>query len=112
MKPTWLFRYVVTYFRFWAPLRLVQAYGVFPPNSAPPQRWLVTYEATDDGGRTWHPLPAPYVALALTHVAPYHPRLTHNLFYESECPSRHPVFVSCALRLPPPLPASTPQSTP
>lgn len=67
-------------------LRLVHAYGVFPPTVAPPQRWTVCFETSDDG-RRWarlryaHQTSSP--ASAPSFVAPWHPRLDHAVFYES-----------------------------
>jgi hypothetical protein len=83
MRPAWLFSGVVSFYRALTPLRIVQGYGVFPPNSAPGQRWLVQYEATDDGGETWHAITTPFLSYALGFVAPYHPRVDQSLFYES-----------------------------
>jgi hypothetical protein len=82
-------RALLGYLRFVAPLRLVNGYGVFPPNSAPPFRMVPLYEGSDDG-ETWKPYrykyypsdphePPPRV------LAPHHPRIDMALFYASVC---------------------------
>jgi hypothetical protein len=43
---------VVTFFRALLPLRVVHAYGVFPPHTSPPYRWSAVFEGSDDGA-TW-----------------------------------------------------------
>lgn len=53
LRPAWLFSGFVGVVRALARLRIVQAYGVFPPNSAPGQRWCVQFEACE------HPSLAP-----------------------------------------------------
>ena len=67
--------------------RLVHGYGVFPPQSSPPQRWAVVYEGSDDGGLTWKRYEyAYYLSGPRTpprFIAPYHPRLDHAVFYYS-----------------------------
>jgi hypothetical protein len=83
LQPAFLWNYFVTYIRTLAPLRLVQTYGVFPPNSAPPQRWIVQYEVSDDAGASWQALSLPHVSYAPTLLAPYHARVDHAIFYES-----------------------------
>ena len=39
LQPAWLFKHAVAYIRALAPLRIVAAYGVFPPGAMPPQKW-------------------------------------------------------------------------
>ena len=83
MQPQWLFNGFVRVHRAFAPFRIVQAYGVFPPHAAPPQRWVVQFEASWDDGASWHAFALPYLNYAMAWVAPYHPRVDHSLFYES-----------------------------
>ena len=82
-QPVFLFNHVVSILRALSQFRIVQGYGVFPPNSAPPQRWIVQYEVSDDNGRSWNAYALPHVAFAPTVVAPHHPRIDHAIFYES-----------------------------
>lgn len=67
-------------------LRLVSAYGVFPPSTSPAQRWAVVFEGSADG-RAWARYEyAFYLSSPRTpprFVAPYHPRADHAVFYES-----------------------------
>lgn len=91
LKPTWLFTHVVAVVRALSQLRIIQAFGVFPPNSFPGQRYVARYEVSlpkrvdvaAPTGMSTHPLPAYYFDAACTSVAPYHPRLDHAIFYES-----------------------------
>lgn len=108
LRPAWLFTGFVGMVRALARLRIVQAYGVFPPNSAPGQRWCVQFEAcehpsttpeaelvaeevrgaggsgsSDGEGDGWKPITLPFLNYAMAFVAPYHPRVDQSLFYES-----------------------------
>jgi hypothetical protein len=84
---TWA-RVFLKYMQLVSPLRLVNGYGVFPPKAAPPIRYMVVFEGSDDG-QTWHgyrykhqpttPFERPAV------VSPYHPRLDMVVFYASLC---------------------------
>ena len=40
-------------FRVVCSWRLVHAYGVFPPHSSPPARFVPVFEGSADGGKTW-----------------------------------------------------------
>jgi hypothetical protein len=66
--------------------RLVHAYGVFPPKSAPAVRWVPVIEGTQDG-YTWEEYHYRYMTTTEKSpprfAAPYHPRLDHAIFYES-----------------------------
>lgn len=78
-------RWVLAFYRFLLPFRMVQAYGVFPPEGAPAARWVPVVEGTRDGV-TWHP----YVLRSIPtdafspprFVAPHCPRLDHWFLYE------------------------------
>ncbi len=66
--------------------RMVHAYGIFPPYSNPPVRFVATLEGSADG-QQWqeyvyshmpsHPSSAP------RFVAPHHPRTNYVIFYEA-----------------------------
>jgi hypothetical protein len=76
---------VVDVFRVLVGLKLVNAYGVFPPNQQSPLRLTPIFELSDDGGRTWQPvqykfLPADVGARAPI-IAPHHPRMDHMIIY-------------------------------
>lgn len=77
---------VLRFYRILNRFRVVHAYGVFPPTSSPPIRWVPVIEGTQDG-HTWHPYTYRYMTTTETspprYVAPYHPRLDHGIFYES-----------------------------
>lgn len=85
-QPAWLLQRAFAFVRAILPFRLVHAYGVFPPHSAPGVRWVVVYEGSADG-RRWLQWQWP---ATITHefspprfIAPYMPRKDHDLFYES-----------------------------
>ena len=66
--------------------RVVSGYGVFPPQTSPPQRWAVCYEGSDDGVNWRRYALQYYLAGPKTTpawVAPWHPRPDHAIFYES-----------------------------
>lgn len=79
----WL-RALIGYFRFIAPFRICNAYGVFPPNSLPPTRQIPVFEGSDDG-QTWKAYPYRFIPTgpgdAPPIVAPHHPRLDHAIYY-------------------------------
>jgi hypothetical protein len=71
--------------RFIAPFRLVNAYGVFPPNSSPPLRIVPVLEGSDDGGASWKQygykhMPA-FAKSRPPFIAPYHSRLDQWTYY-------------------------------
>ena len=70
-----------------ARLRLIHAYGVFPPNSGPPLRFAQVIEGSADGGATWEAYEWAHgtstAASAPRFVAPHHPRLDFQVFYTS-----------------------------
>jgi hypothetical protein len=95
LRPTqWVARALRATMQF----RLVQAFGVFPPFTAPPQRWAIVFEgaaAADAGAGGAEPaedspawrryelrfqLSGPRTPPRF--VAPWHPRLDHAIFYE------------------------------
>lgn len=69
-----------------ADLRLVHAYGVFPPASNPPVRMAPVLEGSLDGLHwrryEWAYLPCGEHSKP-RFVAPHHPRIDHSLFYAS-----------------------------
>jgi hypothetical protein len=73
-------------YRALTPLRLVHAYGVFDPQSAPAVRRTPIIEGSRDGV-TWRAYEYSYQTSAAHSpcpaVAPHHPRLDHAVFYES-----------------------------
>ena len=79
------FRAIALIMRSLSEWRLSAAYGVFPPNTAPGQRYAVVYEGSEDGV-TWHRYEFAYYLSgprsAPRFVAPYHPRFDHAIFYE------------------------------
>ena len=72
-------------FRVVCSWRLVHAYGVFPPHSSPPARFVPVFEGSADGGKTWLRYRYRYMTSAVDHapchVAPFHPRWDHAVFY-------------------------------
>jgi hypothetical protein len=90
--PVWLhikapwFQALLRFYRTITKFRLVHAYGVFPPKSAPAIRWVPVIEGTQDG-KTWEEYHYRYMTTTETTpprvVAPYHPRWDHGIFYES-----------------------------
>lgn len=77
---------LLRFYRALLRFRFVNAYGVFPPTSSPPIRWVPVIEGSRDG-TTWLPYEYRYMTTTETtpprFVAPYHPRLDHGIFYES-----------------------------
>ena len=77
-------RVPIAFFRFLQPLRIVHAYGVFPPNSSPPIKVIPIFEGSEDGV---HFEPYRYRHMPTTPeeppplVAPYHPRFDQSLIY-------------------------------
>ena len=94
--------YLVNFYRIFSPFKIVNSYGVFPPTSAPPLRWVVVLEGKahngkwkkyhwrfmsshggqlendgvdDEEGYDNEPPPA--------FVAPHHPRIDHSVFYNA-----------------------------
>lgn len=72
--------------RFFEPLHLVNAYGVFHAQAAPPQRWVTVVEGSDDGVE-WKKYRYRYTmtddSSRPRYVAPHHPRLDHQTFYDA-----------------------------
>ena len=69
-----------------SPWRVLNAFGVFPPKSQPPLRWVVIMEGSQDGGASWKEYHWKYMtsgpgdspAAAPRCVAPHHPRIDHR----------------------------------
>jgi Lipase maturation factor len=72
--------------RFFEPLHLVNAYGVFHAQAAPPQRWVTVVEGSHDGVE-WKKYRYRYTMTDESsrprYVAPHHPRLDHQTFYDA-----------------------------
>ena len=71
--------------RWMSPFRLVNAYGVFPPNSTPPLRIVPVLEGSNDDGKTWRQygykhMPA-FADSRPPFIAPYHSRLDQWTYY-------------------------------
>ena len=77
---------LLAFYRALLRFRLVHSYGVFPPTSSPPIRWVPVIEGSRDGV-TWLPYEYWYMTTTETtpprFVAPHHPRFDHAIFYES-----------------------------
>ncbi|CAK9031658.1 Lipase maturation factor 1 (Transmembrane protein 112) [Durusdinium trenchii] len=78
--------------RFVSPWRLINAYGVFPPEALPQVRSTVVFEGSYDGS-TWKMYPYKYQphkasSPPCTFLAPHHPRLDHRVFYPFEMTSK------------------------
>lgn len=83
----WL-RALIGYLRALSPFRIVNGYGVFPPNSLPPLVQIPVFEGSDDGV-TWK---AYHLRYSTTHararpafIAPYHPRIAMAAAYSTTC---------------------------
>jgi hypothetical protein len=81
-------RLLVRYFRAIAPFRIVNGYGVFPPNSVPPLRVITVFEGSDDGTH-WQPYRYKFLPTQPTDrppfVAPHHPRIDMAVVYAGAC---------------------------
>jgi hypothetical protein len=86
-KRRWL-RGLLAFLRALAPFRIINGYGVFPPQSVAPLRYAMLFEGSDDG--------ASWKAYGLRHVptrphdrgrfvAPYHPRIDMATIYAGDC---------------------------
>ena len=43
--------YLVNFYQIFSPFKIVNSYGVFPPTSAPPLRWVVVLEGKAHNGK-------------------------------------------------------------
>jgi hypothetical protein len=81
-------RGLLRYLRALAPFRIVNGYGVFPPNSVPALRIVTQFEGSDDGV-SWKPYLYKYVATRPqdrpVFVAPHHPRIDMAIVYAGAC---------------------------
>jgi hypothetical protein len=81
-------RALVKYFRAIAPFRIVNGYGVFPPNSVPPLRIITVFEGSNDGV-SWHAYRYKFLPTQPTDrppfVAPHHPRIDMAVVYAGAC---------------------------
>ncbi len=82
-KRPWL-RPILGFLRFFGCFRLVGSYGVFPPNSSPPLKFIPVLEGSMDG-QVWHPYSFAFMATQESSpprfIAPYHPRIDHCNVY-------------------------------
>jgi hypothetical protein len=79
-------RHLLAFYRLLASFRIVHAYGVFPPNSTPPARWLPVIEGTIDG-KTWKEYEYRFMTCKATSpprfTAPFQPRFEYCMIYEA-----------------------------
>lgn len=79
-------RALLALLRFFEPLHLVNAYGVFHAQAAPPLRWVTVVEGSYDG-HEWKKCRYLYTMTdeqsRPRYVAPHHPRLDHQTFYDA-----------------------------
>ena len=93
---------LVNFYRLFAPFKILNSYGVFPPTSAPPLRWVVVLEGKSEGGKwkkyQWRFMSSHGSQLENdgvddegdyddeqppAFVAPHHPRIDHSVFYNA-----------------------------
>jgi len=81
-------RALLRYLRAIAPFRVVNGYGVFPPNSVPALRIITRFEGSHDG-ITWKPYHYKFVSTRPedrpVFVAPHHPRIDMAVVYAGAC---------------------------
>jgi hypothetical protein len=86
-KRRWL-RILIGYLRAISPFRIVNGYGVFPPNSLPPMAQVALFEGSHDGA-TWLPYRYQHTPTSATerprYVAPHHPRIDMAAAYATTC---------------------------
>jgi Lipase maturation factor len=79
-------RALLALLRFMEPLRIVNSYGVFRASPAPPLRWVTVVEGSRDG-QNWQKYRYRYTQTdersRPRFVAPHHPRLDHQTFYDA-----------------------------
>lgn len=82
-KRPWL-QWLINFFRFLAPFRVLNAYGVFPPNHSPPLKLVPRIEGSDDG-ENWRVYRYKFMPTTETcpprFIAPHHPRIDHSCIY-------------------------------
>ena len=82
-KRRWL-EWLIGFYRTLSPLRLIGAYGVFPPNSSPPIKIIPVFEGSRDGVG-WQAYGYRFMPSTATSrppiVAPHHPRIDHTIIY-------------------------------
>jgi hypothetical protein len=86
-KWLWL-RWLRGYLRAIAPFRIVNGYGVFPPNSLPPMVLMPVFEGSHDGveWKAYRYRHAPTSAKERPRfIAPYHPRIDMASAYSTTC---------------------------
>ncbi|CAJ1385043.1 unnamed protein product [Effrenium voratum] len=77
--------------RLLAPFRLINAYGVFPPEALPHVRSSMVFQGSNDG-QSWTTYPYKYQPHEATSrpqwFAPHHARLDHRVYYPFEMTSK------------------------
>jgi hypothetical protein len=75
---------LLNFFRAILPFRMFHSYGVFPPNSSAPIKFIPVFEGSADGV-TYRPYPYRFMPIAPHSrppvVAPHHPRIDHLCVY-------------------------------
>jgi hypothetical protein len=90
-------RHLLAVYRCLAPFRIVHAYGVFPPNTPPPGRWIPVIEGTADG-KTWKEYEYRHMTCRPSSPpsfhAPFEPRFDYTLIYEAYGANTHNFFAT------------------
>jgi len=77
---------LLSFYRALTPFRIIHAYGVFPPQSAPPVRWVAIIEGSHDN-KHWkkyeYKFMTSHEGSQPQFIAPFHPRYDHLIYYES-----------------------------
>ncbi len=86
---TWNRRWLaglIGFYRFISPLRVLNAYGVFPPHSSPPVKMVPIFEGSRDG-ENWQAYTYKFMPThedsAPPMVSPFHPRVDQAVIYIS-----------------------------
>jgi hypothetical protein len=81
-------RALLKYFRAISPFRIINGYGVFPPNAGPPIRLSAVFEGSDDGV-TWKAYRYKFMPSWSRQrppiVSPHHPRIDMASYYAALC---------------------------
>jgi hypothetical protein len=79
-------RAFIRYFRAISPFRIVNGYGVFPPNAGPPMRLLPVFEGSRDGV-SWKAYRYKFMPTSpgerAPFVSPHHPRIDMASYYSA-----------------------------
>lgn len=81
-------RALLKYFRAISPFRIINGYGVFPPNAGPPMRIAPVFEGSDDG-QSWRAYRFKFMPSSererAPFVSPHHPRIDMASYYAALC---------------------------